>query len=174
MSLILEQWLNLKAPLNRISQYLSRQGIKYTRQQLYSYTDTTAVMLMPVFKYMELYIGEAKLIGVDETHRSCREKQRLKDNSSVEDNPKSKSKMCRTYVFSITTQKVCLYYHSLERNSDIPKHILLDNEISKIALLNLMPSIDRCSLLRQIKTVKSKDFSVMVSVGYTPEETFVN
>ena len=79
MSLILEQWLNLKAPLNRISQYLSRQGIKYTRQQLYSYTDTTAVMLMPVFKYMELYIGEAKLIGVDETHRSCREKQRLKD-----------------------------------------------------------------------------------------------
>lgn len=88
-------------------------------------------MLMPVFKYMELYIGEAKLIGVDETHRSCREKQRLKDNSSVEDNPKSKSKMCRTYVFSITTQKVCLYYHSLERNSDIPKHILLDNEISK-------------------------------------------
>ena len=24
-----------------------------------------------------------------------------------------------------------MYYHSLERNSDIPKHILLDNEISK-------------------------------------------
>lgn len=32
MSLILEQLLNLKAPLNRISQYLSRHGIKYTRQ----------------------------------------------------------------------------------------------------------------------------------------------
>lgn len=68
MSLILEQWLNLKAPLNRICQCLSRQGIKYTRQQLYSYTDTTAVMLMPVFKYLERYIAQAKLIGVDENH----------------------------------------------------------------------------------------------------------
>lgn len=84
MSLILEQWLNLKAPLNRISQYLSRHGIEYTRQQLYSYTDTTAAMLMPVFKYMERYIAEAKLIGVDETYWSCREKQKLKD-TPVED-----------------------------------------------------------------------------------------
>ena len=130
MSLILEQWLNLKAPLNRISQYLSRHGIKYTRQQLYSYTDITAAMLMPAFKYMERYIAQGKLIGVDETYWSCREKQRLKDSSNVEDNPKSKSqrsksKMCRTYVFSLITQKVCLYYHSLERNSDIPKHILI-------------------------------------------------
>lgn len=91
MSLILEQWLNLKAPLNRISQYLSRHGIKYTRQQLYSYTDTTATMLMPVFKYKERYKAQAKLIGVDETYWSCREKQRLKDNSSVEDNPECMS-----------------------------------------------------------------------------------
>lgn len=29
------------------------------------------------------------------------------------------------------TQNVCLYYHSLERNSDIPKTILLDNKVSK-------------------------------------------
>lgn len=120
MSLILEQWLNLKAPLNRISQYLSRHGIEYTRQQLYSYTDTTAAMLMPVFKYMERYIAEAKLIGVDETYWSCREKQRLKDNSSIEDNSKSKSqrsksKTCRIYVFSIITQKVCLYYPFLRK-----------------------------------------------------------
>lgn len=149
MSLILEQWLNLKAPLNRISQYLSRHGIEYTRQQLYSYTDTTAVMLMPVFKYMERYIAEAKLIGVDETYWSCREKQRLKDNSSVEDNPKSKSKMCRTYVFSITTQKVCLYYHSLERNSDIPKHILLDNEISKDCF------VESDAFYRQVFSIKA-------------------
>ncbi len=137
MSLILEQWLNLKAPLNRISQYLSRHGIEYTRQQLYSYTDTTAAMLMPVFKYMERYIAEAKLIGVDETYWSCREKQKLKDDSSVEDDnskrksQRSKSKTCRSYVFGIITPKVCLYYHSLERNSDIPKTILLDNEVSK-------------------------------------------
>lgn len=137
MSLILEQWLNLKAPLNRISQYLFRHGIEYTRQQLYSYTDTTAAMLMPVFKYMERYIGEAKLIGVDETYWSCREKQKLKDDNSVEDDStkrksqRSKSKTCRSYVFGVITPKVCLYYHSLERNSDIPKNILLDNEISK-------------------------------------------
>lgn len=37
----------------------------------------------------------------------------------------------RSYVFGVITPKVCLYYHSLERNSDIPKYILLDNEISK-------------------------------------------
>ena len=61
----------------------------------------------------------------------------LKDDNSVEnDNTKqksqrSKSKTCRSYVFGVITSKVCLYYHSLERNSDIPKHILLDNEISK-------------------------------------------
>lgn len=104
MSLILEQWLNLKAPLSRISQYLSRHGIMYTSLQLYTYTDTTAAMLMPAFKYMERYIAQAKLIEVDETHRSCREKQRLKDNSSVEDDitkrksQRSKSKTCRSYV----------------------------------------------------------------------------
>lgn len=114
MSLILEQWLNLKAPLNRISQYLSRHGIEYTRQQLYSYTDTTAAMLMPVFKYMERYIAEAKLIGVDETYWSCREKQKLKDTPVEDDNSKrksqrSKSKTCRSYVFGIITPKVCLY-----------------------------------------------------------------
>lgn len=136
MSLILEQWLNLKAPLNRISQYLSRHGIEYTRQQLYSYTDTTAAMLMPVFKYMERYVAEAKLIGVDETYWSCREKQKLKDTPVEDDNSKrksqrSKSKTCRSYVFGIITPKVCLYYHSLERNSDIPKTILLDNKVSK-------------------------------------------
>ena len=57
MSLILEQWLNLKAPLNRISQYLSRHGIKYTRQQLYSYTDITAAMLMPVSSLMSASVS---------------------------------------------------------------------------------------------------------------------
>ena len=91
---------------------------------------------MPVFKYMERYIAEAKLIGVDETYWSCREKQKLKDTPVEDDNSKrkskrSKSKTCRSYVFGIITPKVCLYYHSLERNSDIPKTILLDNKVSK-------------------------------------------
>ena len=82
---------------------MSRRGIKYARQQLYSYTDTTAAMLMPVFKYMERYIAQAKLIGVDETHWSCREKQRLKDNSSIEDNPKSKFQRSKSKTCPLTS-----------------------------------------------------------------------
>ena len=123
----------LKAPLNRISQYLLRYGIEYSRQQLYSYTNTTAALLMPVFKHMESYLREAKLIGVDETYWSCRERQKLKD--AKDDAPdrksqRSKSKTLRSYVFGIVSDKLCLYYHSLQRNADIPKSILLDNQIS--------------------------------------------
>lgn len=44
---------------------------------------------------------------------------------------RSKSKTCRSYVFGVITSKVCLYYHSLKRNYDIPKNIFLDNEIPK-------------------------------------------
>lgn len=40
MSLILDQILNLTLPLNRISQYLSRYGARYSRQLLYSYVNT--------------------------------------------------------------------------------------------------------------------------------------
>lgn len=133
MCLVLEQWFCLKAPLNRISQYLLRYGIEYSRQQLYSYTNTTAALLMPVFKHMESYLREAKLIGVDETYWSCRERQKLKD--AKDDAPdrksqRSKSKTLRSYVFGIVSEKLCLYYHSLQRNADIPKSIFLDNQIS--------------------------------------------
>jgi uncharacterized coiled-coil protein SlyX len=133
MCLVLEQWFCLKAPLNRISQYLLRYGIEYSRQQLYSYTNTTAALLMPVFKHMESYLREAKLIGVDETYWSCRERQKLKD--AKDDAPdrksqRSKSKTLRSYVFGIVSDKLCLYYHSLQRNADIPKMILLDNQVS--------------------------------------------
>lgn len=82
---------------------MSRRGIKYARRQLYSYPDTTAAMLMPVFKYLERYIAQAKLIGVDENHWSCREKQRLKDNSSIEDNPKSKSQRSKSKTCPLTS-----------------------------------------------------------------------
>ena len=78
MSLILEQRLVLKSPFNRISQYLLRYNISFTRQQLYSYTDTTAALLMPIFKHMESYLKEATFIGVDETYWSCREKGKIK------------------------------------------------------------------------------------------------
>lgn len=122
MSLILEQRLVLKSPLNRISQYLLRYNISFTRQQLYSYTDTTAALLMPIFKHMESYLKEATFIGVDETYWSCREKGKIK--GPPEDEPgrkshRSKSKTLRSYVFGIVSKKVCLYYHSLERSADI-------------------------------------------------------
>ena len=134
MSLILEQWLVLKSPLNRISQYLLRYDISYSRQQLYSYTDTTAALLMPIFKHMESYLKEATFIGVDETYWSCREKGKIK--GPPEDEPgrkshRSKSKTLRSYVFGIVSKKVCLYYHSLERSADIPKNIILDNQVSE-------------------------------------------
>lgn len=133
MSLILEQWLVLKSPLNRISQYLLRYNISYSRQQLYSYTDTTAALLMPIFKHMESYLKEATFIGVDETYWSCREKGKIK--GPPEDEPgrkshRSKSKTLRSYVFGIVSKTVCLYYHSLERSADIPKNIILDNQVS--------------------------------------------
>ena len=133
MSLILEQRLVLKSPLNRISQYLLRYNISFTRQQLYSYTDTTAALLMPIFKHMESYLKEATFIGVDETYWSCREKGKIK--GPPEDEPgrkshRSKSKTLRSYVFGIVSKKVCLYYHSLERSADIPKNIILDNQVS--------------------------------------------
>ena len=134
MSLILEQMLNLKLPLNRISQYLSRYGAKYSRQQLYSYVNIVTAMITPVFKHMESYIGQAKLIGIDETYWECREKQRIK--APPEDEPgkkaqKSKAKTIRSYVFGVITPKVCIYLHSLERNTDIPKQLLLEHDISK-------------------------------------------
>lgn len=134
MSLILEQWLVLKSPLNRISQYLLRYDISYSRQQLYSYTDTTAALLMPIFKHMESYLKEATFIGVDETYWSCREKGKIK--GPPEDEPgrkshRSKSKTLRSYAFGIVSKKVCLYYHSLERSADIPKNIILDNQVSE-------------------------------------------
>lgn len=119
MSLIFEQMLNLKLPLNRLSQYLSRYGAKYSRQQLYSYVNIATAMITPVFKHMESYIGQAKLIGIDETYWECREKQRIK--APPEDEPgknaqRSKSKTIRSYVFGVITPKVCIYLHSLERD----------------------------------------------------------
>ena len=134
MSLILEQMLNLKLPLNRISQYLSRYGARYSRQQLYSYVNIVTAMITPVFKHMEGYIGQAKLIGIDETYWECREKQRIK--AQPEDEPgkkaqRSKDKTIRSYVFGVITPKVCIYLHSLERNSDIPKQLLLEHDISR-------------------------------------------
>ncbi len=90
-------------------------------------------MITPVFKHMESYIGQAKLIGIDETYWECREKLRIKAPPKDELGKKaqrSKAKSIRSYVFGVITPKVCIYLHSLERNSDIPKHLLLEHDIS--------------------------------------------
>ncbi len=133
MSLILEQRLCLKCPLNRISQYLAKYGIKLTRQQLYNHTDTTALLLIPLLKHMESYIGEADLIGVDETYWSCREKRKIQQETPKEDkdrkSQRSKSKTLRSYVVAIISPKVCIYYHSLERDSEQTRNILLEHDI---------------------------------------------
>ncbi len=133
MSYILEQRFSLKCPLHRISQYLARYGIKLTRQQMYYQTDTTAMLVMPIFEHLESYIGEANLIGVDETYWSCREKRKIKGNAPEDDVGKkaqrSKSKTLRSYVIGIISPKVCIYFHSLERDSEQTKDILLNNGI---------------------------------------------
>ncbi len=93
-------------------------------------------MITPVFKHMESYIGQAKLIGIDETYWECREKQRIKAPPEDELGKKaqrSKAKTIRSYVFGVITPKVCIYLHSQERNSDIPKPLLLEQTlVSKI------------------------------------------
>ena len=60
---------------------------------------------------MKSYIGQAKLIGRDETYCECREKQRIK--APPEDDPgkkaqRSKAKAIRSYVFGVITPKVCI------------------------------------------------------------------
>ena len=133
MSYILEQRFCLKSPLNRTSQYLAKYGIKLTRQQLYNHTDHTAMLLKPLYDHLATYIGEANLIGVDETYWSCREKRKIQGDSPDDDpgkkSQRSKSKSLRSYVIGIISPKVCYYFHSLQRDSEQAKNILLDNGI---------------------------------------------
>lgn len=133
MSWIIAMWMYLKLPVYRISRYISGYGLNYSRQCLYSYTNQTTILLTPVFKHMEGYLSEAHLVGIDETYWSCREKGRNKAPPDGSDNEqttgrkaqKSKAKTLRSYVFGVVTPEVCLYYHSLERDSNLPKNLLI-------------------------------------------------
>lgn len=80
---------------------------------------------------------------LDETYFSCREKLRLylsppenndKDKSKAK-GQKSLSKSMRSYFYGIVGDLICLYYHDLDRNSNIPIDILISNNVSADAFV---------------------------------------
>ena len=136
MARIVYLWIRLKSPLNRVATSLTEYGIRLSRQQLYKNVGITAAMLMPVFKRMEYYIKDELRLLLDETNFSCREKLRLYPSPS-ENNDKGKAKeqkslsrSMRSYFYGIVGDLICLCYHDLDRNSDIPKDILISNNVS--------------------------------------------
>ena len=136
MAHIVYLWIRLKSPLNRVATSLAEYGIRLSRQQLYKNVGITADMLMPIFKRMEYYIQEEVRLLLDETYFSCREKLRLCISPPEDDKEKSKakgqrslSKSMRSYFYGIVGDLICLYYHDLDRNSDIPKDILISNNV---------------------------------------------
>ena len=136
MAHIVYLWIRLKSPLNRVATSLAEYGIRLSRQQLYKNVGITADMLMPIFKRMEYYIQEEVRLLLDETYFSCREKLRLCISPPEDEKGKSKakgqrslSKSMRSYFYGIVGDLICLYYHDLDRNSDIPKDILISNNV---------------------------------------------
>ena len=136
MAHIVYLWIRLKSPLNRVATSLAEYGIRLSRQQLYKNVGITADMLMPIFKRMEYYIQEEVRLLLDETYYACREKLRLCISPPEDDKGKSKakkqrslSKSMRSYFYGIVGDLICLYYHDLDRNSDIPKDILISNNV---------------------------------------------
>ena len=136
MAHIVYLWIRLKSPLNRVATSLAEYGIRLSRQQLYKNVGITADMLMPIFKRMEYYIQEEVRLLLDETYYACREKLRLCISPPEDDKEKSKakgqrslSKSMRSYFYGIVGDRICLYYHDLDRNSDIPKDILISNNV---------------------------------------------
>ena len=136
MAHIVYLWIRLKSPLNRVATSLAEYGIRLSRQQLYKNVGITADMLMPIFKRMEYYIQEEVRLLLDETYYACREKLRLCISPPEDEKGKSKakgqrslSKSMRSYFYGIVGDLICLYYHDLDRNSDIPKDILISNNV---------------------------------------------
>lgn len=142
MAHIVYLWIRLKSPLNRVATSLAEYGIRLSRQQLYKNVGITADMLMPIFKRMEYYIQEEVRLLLDETYYACREKLRLCISHPEDDKEKSKakgqrslSKSMRSYFYGIVGDRICLYYHDLDRNSDIPKDILISNNVREDAFV---------------------------------------
>ena len=142
MAHIVYLWIRLKSPLNRVATSLAEYGIRLSRQQLYKNVGITADMLMPIFKRMEYYIQEEVRLLLDETYYACREKLRLCISPPEDEKGKSKakgqrslSKSMRSYFYGIVGDLICLYYHDLDRNSDIPKDILISNNVREDAFV---------------------------------------
>ncbi|PWM84812.1 MAG: hypothetical protein DBY31_00130 [Succinivibrio sp.] len=142
MAHIVYLWIRLKSPLNRVATSLAEYGIRLSRQQLYKNVGITADMLMPIFKRMKYYIQEEVRLLLDETYYACREKLRLCISPPEDDKEKSKakgqrslSKSMRSYFYGIVGDRICLYYHDLDRNSDIPKDILISNNVREDAFV---------------------------------------
>ena len=136
MAYIVYMWIALKCPLNRVATHLYELGINVRKQQLYKYVDITSALLMPVYIQLKSHLKDEKWLCVDETYYSTREK--LKD-SEQEDKPpngkrksqKSLSKSMRSYMYGIVGSRVCMYHHDIYRDTDIPKHILMENDVSE-------------------------------------------
>ena len=136
MAYIVYMWIALKCPLNRVATHLYELGINVRKQQLYKYVDITSALLMPVYIQLKSHLKDEKWLCVDETYYSTREK--LKD-SEQEDKPpngkrksqKSLSKSMRSYMYGIVGGRVCIYQHDIYRDTDIPKHILMENDVSE-------------------------------------------
>ena len=136
MAYIVYMWIALKCPLNRVATHLYELGINVRKQQLYKYVDITSALLMPIYIQFKSHLKDEKWLCVDETYYSTREK--LKD-SEQEDKPpngkrksqKSLSKSMRSYMYGIVGGRVCIYQHDIYRDTDIPKHILMENDVSE-------------------------------------------
>ena len=136
MAYIVYMWIALKCPLNRVATHLYELGINVRKQQLYKYVDITSALLMPVYIQLKSHLKDEKWLCVDETYYSTREK--LKDKEQADKPPngkrksqKSLSKSMRSYMYGIVGSRVCMYHHDIYRDTDIPKHILMENDVSE-------------------------------------------
>ena len=136
MAYIVYMWIALKCPLNRVATHLYELGINVRKQQLYKYVDITSALLMPVYIQLKSHLKDEKWLCVDETYYSTREKLKDKEQEDKPPNGKRKSqkslsKSMRSYMYGIVGSRVCMYHHDIYRDTDIPKHILMENDVSE-------------------------------------------
>ena len=136
MAYIVYMWIALKCPLNRVATHLYELGVDVRKQQLYKYVDITSALLMPVYIQLKSHLKDEKWLCVDETYYSTREKLKDKEQEDKPPNGKRKSqkslsKSMRSYMYGIVGGRVCIYQHDIYRDTDIPKHILMENDVSE-------------------------------------------
>ena len=136
MAYIVYMWIALKCPLNRVATHLYELGINVRKQQLYKYVDITSALLMPIYIQFKSHLKDEKWLCVDETYYSTREKLKDKEQEDKPPNGKRKSqkslsKSMRSYMYGIVGGRVCIYQHDIYRDTDIPKHILMENDVSE-------------------------------------------